>query len=256
MNPALPFFSFECLHTRDGFLHGTSPRCYHPAPGASEAFDPVSGLSSGECSGHARIYLETLGMGPRPVHRLRQVHGDRVVVVGEGETPEGLEGDALITAQPDCAIGVLTADCVPVVLCDPATRSVGVVHAGRLGTQKSILQKTIGKMQAVFGVRPETLWVGLGPAIGPCCYEVEETCAALFKNDLSDGASFVRPHAPGKALLDLWGANRSQARAAGVPPSQTVCSEQCTVCNKDRWYSYRREGRGAGRMFTVAMWKG
>lgn len=255
MDAAIPFFSFEGLSGQEGFRHGTSPRTYCPEPGHAQLFDPLAGLSPGECTGHGRLLLETLGIGPSSVNRLKQVHGDCVITVDAAGMTEEMEGDALITSEPGCALGVVTADCVPVILCDPVTRSLGAVHAGRMGTQQSILEKTIHRMREVFGVAPESLLVGLGPAIGPCCYEVEEECARPFRENFADGESFVKPHTAGKVLLDLWAANRSQALAAGVPESQVFLSGECTACNSDRWHSYRKEGSKVGRMLTVAMWE-
>ncbi len=194
-------------------------------------------------------------MGPRPVQWLKQVHGDRVVVAQAGGSVEGIKGDALITADPDCVIGVLTADCLPVILCDPVTRSAGIVHAGRKGTQASILAKAVSAMVDAFGTDPKSLRVGLGPGIGPCCYEVEERCALPFKQNFKEAATFVRPHQAGKVFLDLWEANRVQALHSGVPDSQIVLSGECTSCRNDRWFSYRKEGGRAGRMLTVVMWR-
>ncbi|HEX6546816.1 MAG TPA: polyphenol oxidase family protein, partial [Bryobacteraceae bacterium] len=107
----------------------------------------------------------------RPVITLRQIHSNLVWNAGGLEDRER-EGDGLVSAQPGRRIGVRTADCVPILLADRATRSVGAIHAGWRGTAARIAQRAIEQMVRDFGVRPRDVVAAIGPAIGVCCYRV------------------------------------------------------------------------------------
>ncbi len=100
----------------------------------------------------------------------KQVHGSQVLFV----TKPGVagQGDALITNQPGILIGVKTADCLPVLMVDLSHKAIAAVHCGWRGTAQNILLKTIARMNGLFGTRPADLLVAMGPAIGPCCFEV------------------------------------------------------------------------------------
>ncbi len=162
------------------------------------------------------------------------------------------EGDALITSLTGKPVGVMTADCLPVVLYDPKNHAVGVVHAGRLGTQQGILSACVKAMKEAFGTRPESLSMGMGPGIGPCCYEVDADCILPFQERFEGWEKLVSEQNDGKFLLDLVAANVEDAKGAGIPPENIYGSRECTACNVDRWYSYRKEGT-TGRMVTLAM---
>jgi YfiH family protein len=97
------------------------------------------------------------------------------------------QADALVTRIQGYALGVFTADCLPLLLFDPVQRAVGIVHAGWRGTAKAICQKTVEKMKEVFQSRASTLLAALGPCIGPCCYEVDEPVRAAFCSGGSHG---------------------------------------------------------------------
>ncbi len=112
----------------------------------------------------------------------RQVHGSRVSLVTENDRGRGLppdfdaipDSDGLITNSTELALGIIVADCVPVLLYDPVQHALGVVHAGWRGTVQKIVANAVDKMADEFGSKPEDLRAGIGPSIGPCCYEVGE----------------------------------------------------------------------------------
>jgi hypothetical protein len=165
-----------------------------------------------------------------------QVHGDRVL---RPESAGGCgEGDALIAAQPGLWIGVRTADCVPILLADPQRRMVAAVHAGWRGSAARIVTKTLAEM----GSRPEDVHAALGPAIGPCCYEVGPEVAAEFGRR-------------GRVRLDLAGVNRDLLIGAGVPAGQIDSGAPCTRCNSD-FHSFRRDREAAGRMVSAIAVRG
>jgi YfiH family protein len=197
---------------------------------------------------HRRRLAERVG---GPVVFARQVHGTRVAVVDAGSSrapdSEDLgqdEGgyDAMITVGPSTGLGVLVADCVPVLLADPAAGVVGVAHAGRGGLLDGVLDAVLAAMIG-HGARPGRIRAALGPSAGGCCYEVPA--------DLQQRAVAVLPATlsrtrQGTPALDLRAGCRSVLEAAGVAHVQLVGG--CTIDDK-RFYSYRRApvtGRFAG----------
>jgi purine-nucleoside/S-methyl-5'-thioadenosine phosphorylase / adenosine deaminase len=92
--------------------------------------------------------------------------------------------------------------------------------------------------------------VAIGPSAGPCCYEVDETVLAPLKREFPEWRSVVREFQNGKAKLDLRSLNRLQVMASGVQSPRIETIEACTICSPDRYASFRREGAGAGRMFS------
>jgi hypothetical protein len=195
---------------------------------------------------------------PYPVVQSHQVHGVRVAVVDRPDmTREDLEGvDALVTALPGCAIGVRTADCVPILLYDPVRRVVAAIHSGWKGTVQRISQKTLFLMKQEFDCRPEDIRAALGPAIGPESFQVGEEVVQFFKEQnfpLDDIWSF-RPGFSNVPMLDghhidLFKANRWLLEETGVP---AACIQVAGIDTyKDpSFYSARNEGMDCGRTIS------
>ena len=192
---------------------------------------------------------------PYPVILGHQVHGFRVAVVDRPDTKrEELEGyDALVTARPGIAVGVHTADCVPILLYDPQRRVVAAVHSGWKGTVQRISQKVLFVMKQTFGCRPEDVRVAIGPAIGPASFQVGEEVVQFFKEQnfplediwsFSPGFSGV-PMADGHHI-DLFKANAWLLQEAGVP---AACIQFAGIDSytDPSFFSARREGISCGR---------
>jgi hypothetical protein len=193
-----------------------------------------------------------------PLATLKQVHGAAVRMLRADEPlwreePGRPQGDALVTRRDDTAIGVATADCVSLLLCHPGSRTLGAVHAGWRGTAAGVLAAAIEAFAAA-GAPPEDITVGVGPAIGPCCFEVgDEVIEALRRTDAGAGA-FVRKGHP-RSRVDLVEANRRQALAYGIRPDRISTVGRCTVCEPDLLESYRRSAGAPGRMIAFAAWR-
>ena len=191
----------------------------------------------------AAVLLAAAGVraaGPRVVAGMEQVHGARVVKVGQGAASQILPScDGLVTGQPGVALIVRTADCLPLVAFDPGRGMLGAAHAGWRGVRAGIPARLVEVMG------PGDLWVAVGPAIGPCCYAVGPEFDAWFPGHL-------RKRDSGR-FLDLAGAAEAQLRAVGVPGDRIVRAPWCTFCERELCSSYRREGEQAGRMVTCAM---
>lgn len=201
----------------------------------------MSDKSDGDCveAGARRTFCETLGIAHERLALLKQVHGDRVIQAGSAI----LEGDGHVTADRTLAIGVLIADCVPVFLFDPVSRSVGVVHAGRAGTYSGIVGKAVATLEESLGVKASDLHALIGPSAGPCCYEVSEEIAQ----------DFLERDLPAKGRhLDLWQANALQLEGSGVPSSQTEAVGICTICD-GRFHSQRRNPDGQRNLAILVL---
>lgn len=175
---------------------------------------------------------------PPAVTTLHQVHS-ATVVVNQGRPARRDCGDALIENQPGLAIGVKTADCVPILLADPVQRVVAAVHAGWRGTAAAIAATAIRRMASEYGSKPEDIQAAIGPSIGACCFEVGPEVARQF------GVL-----APGRVHLDLRAINAGQLEAAGVDRAHIAISEECTRCLPEKFHSFRRDGEAAGRMIS------
>lgn len=215
---------------------------------------------------------------PYPVLQGHQTHGTNVVVVRDrGLTREDLEGvDALVTDMPGFAIGVRTADCVPVLLYDPVCRVVAAVHSGWKGTVAKIVSKAIEVMGEEFGCRASSLLAVIGPSISLESFQVGEEVAArflaagfpssvvvddgpisapCFTSGSSLSSSMLGPTAPHKSMagglhIDLWAANRWLLESAGVLSSNILVAGIDTYSRNDLFFSARREGISCGRIIN------
>ena len=192
-----------------------------------------------------------LGATQLPLVSLRQIHGDGIIVFqGGGEKAEGpweREGDALITSSPGIALGVFTADCLPVFLFEPERQVAAVVHAGWRGTAREITRKVVEKMAEDFACGAEKIQAALGPCIGPCCYEVDGPVEAAFRSGDLPWESFASVRGPGKWSLDLQEANTYLLAKGGVKKENIHRLVYCTACRSDLFFSYRREKGTRGR---------
>jgi polyphenol oxidase len=178
-----------------------------------------------------------------PLFLLKQVHG---TALAQPPWPAPPEADAAATAARGQLLGIKTADCLPVLFVDPTRRLVAAAHAGWRGTASGIVRHVVDWFRAQ-GAPATDLWVALGPAAGSCCYEVGDELRAHFA---ADEQRFFVPGRGAKPHLDVRGVNEHQLRAAGVRPDRIAHVAECTQCRPDLYYSYRREGKGTGRMIS------
>jgi polyphenol oxidase len=174
---------------------------------------------------------------------LKQVHGTTLVTPPWEAAPEA-DASATIAAGP--ILGIKTADCLPILFCEPARRVVAAAHAGWRGTAAGVA-RTVLDWLAGQKIDAGAVRVALGPHIGPCCYEVGDELRRQFAE--SEQRFFVAgPH--GRPHLDMAGINEAQLLAAGVPAAHIARVDECTRCHPDLYHSYRRDGPAAGRMIS------
>ena len=196
------------------------------------------------------------GISPDRLVTVNQVHGEAIALVNNRNYQDmrSVQADAVITDLPGTAIGVETADCVPLLLFDPITPAVGAVHAGWRSTVQKIVQKSVQKMQNAFGSDPARMIAAIGPAIGPECYEVDEPVMGPIRRNFPFWQKIAIPRGNDKWGLDLAQLNRMELVEAGLAEQNIHSLGMCTSCRKDLFYSFRAEGR-TGRMLSAIMVK-
>jgi purine-nucleoside/S-methyl-5'-thioadenosine phosphorylase / adenosine deaminase len=197
-------------------------------------------------AGRARVATALSGSGRLLL--LKQVHGNAIERAPWPGTPEA---DAGFVDRTRLLVGIETADCLPILLVDPRRRTAAAIHAGWRGTAARIAEKAVAMLLA-HGSRPEELLAALGPGIGPCCYEVGGELQTAFGVDAPE---VFRPGPHGRLHLDVRGANVRQLLRAGVPLVNLHHVDECTRCRTDLYHSFRREGKGAGRMLNYVGWE-
>ena len=209
-----------------------------------------------------KILAAALDTEPDRFVMLKQVHSGEAVFItkkdrgrGTFDYAEAIDGaDALITNSPDIYLMVQVADCVSVLLFDPVQKVVAAVHAGWRGTMKQISKSTVLKMQEEFHCEPQNIIAGIGPSIGPCCFESEkEDLLEKWKEMYSEEDKVIESK-DNRTFINLWQANKIQLMRLGVEEKNIEVAGVCTCCNTDEFYSYKKEsltGRfGAGIMLT------
>jgi YfiH family protein len=181
---------------------------------------------------------------PQSPRWLRQVHGNHVWRGTGGDPPSEIEADAAVTGEPGEVLVVLTADCLPILLCAANGTEVAAVHAGWRGLASGIVEQTVRAMRTA----PEDLLVWVGPAAGPLRYEVGADVRDAFLASSTAAAGLFSATRPGHWLCDLPGLAR--ARLASVGVDRVSGGQHCTISDSDHFYSHRRDGR-CGRMATL-----
>lgn len=218
-------------------------------PGLVHGFEQRLGPNGWETreEGRARVTAALAASGR--LRLLRQVHGTHVCHAPWEGTPEG---DAGVATAPGELLGIETADCLPVLIVDPVRRAVAAAHAGWRGTVAGVATRAVESIVAA-GSQPRDLVAALGPSIGACCYEVGPEVEEAFG---PAGARFFRPGPRGRSHLDVRAANRAQLLAAGLADDAIHDVADCTYHLADRYHSYRRDGKGAGRMISFVGFRG
>jgi YfiH family protein len=189
---------------------------------------------------HNRQLLSPL-MPSEPVW-LEQVHGTRVANADAANCVE--QADASVARQQGSVCVVMTADCLPILLCDEAGTVVGVAHAGWKGLAAGVIEATVNAMQ----VEPHKLMAWLGPAIGPDAFEVgAEVRAAFIAHQAQAAEAFIAHGTAGKYHADIYLLARQRLNTLGI--ARVFGGQHCTLTEGNRFYSYRRDGV-TGRMGT------
>ena len=187
----------------------------------------------------------------------RQVHGNRCKVItaedlADSEKLAETEADALISAAPGILLGILTADCLPLIILDKHARAVAVVHAGWRGLEKGVAVAALTEFKQSFALPVSDLSVYAGPAIGACCFEVGGEVIERFHSlpELQGLSGWYRESASAY-YLDLLAVQKRQLVVAGLDPANFHAVKVCTFC-QDSCFSYRRDHAITGRQLAFA----
>ncbi len=197
------------------------------------------------------VFLKLLTVGPKQLILPEQVHGNKVVEVSEKRKDQTPGSDGLVSRDDSVVLGVLAADCVPLMFVDPKKRIAGVAHAGWRGTLANIAANTVEAMKAL-GSHPEDVMVSIGPHIGACCYDVPKERALKFQHRFG---KTLMPEGKDHWQIDLGKANVLSLTKAGILPKHIKQSAICTCCDQD-YFSYRRDTKETfGEIMGVIVWK-
>lgn len=200
--------------------------------------------------------FKAIGITGSRVAGLRQRHSADVVEVSESNIEQlakrKLEGDALISNTPGQWLSVSIGDCLAVFLFDPVRKAVALFHAGWAGTARRIAEVTIRRMESAYGCRPADMFAIFSPCIRPASYEVDEPVFDLFRKEWQGWERFIRDRKETRGYLDLPAANRWLLEARGIPSARILDFGLCTRSLSALFFSHRREGDSAGRMFALA----
>lgn len=268
------------LLSRHGFDHGFSPRAGGVSRGAFESLNLGRASADDEAAvaeNHRRM-AAAVGYDAERLFETSQVHGSEVHVVATGaharasdiqasgaqttdvQVVRARAADALVALPSELAaddakpiaIGVRTADCVPLLIAHPASGAVAAVHAGWRGMAGGVITAAVQCLGQRVGAAPDALVVAVFPHIRACCFEVGAEVVAPLTAALSQRAQAAavvarspRPH------IDLSVVARDQLRALGVPDPSIDDVPGCTRCEPERFFSYRRQGQASGRHLTV-----
>lgn len=233
---------------------GVSRSPYNSLNLGSNTFD-----SPHSVEGNRSLLARSVGASLDRLVTVKQVHGTDLLVI-DAPNPDfahfhALECDGIITNQPQVLIGITVADCVPVLLLDPVKGAVAAIHAGWKGTAAEICKKGVNALKELFGSASGDILAAIGPAIGPCCYEVDAPVMEAFKKGASGWELLAVPRGEGKWGLDLAAANRRQLLETGIIEENISESGQCVSCNPDLFFSYRRDQGDTGRQMGFIMLK-
>ncbi len=221
-------------------LGGVSQGAFSSLNIAMERGDPQENVAK-----NFQILANALGFDPKNAVLTRQTHSDRIRTVTKADHL-GLnhhlypQCDALITADPGCALVVYTADCTPILLWDSLTGAVGAVHAGWRGTAASLAGKTAEKMVRVFGCKPENIRAAIGPNIGPCCFATDADVPQAMRSRFGPAAEKYIRFDGQKYYVNLKALNALSLQEAGV--TGIAVSDACTACQPNRFWSHRITG--------------
>jgi YfiH family protein len=244
---ALRVFQFESLN-HPGLLHAVFTR------GGGVSPEPWRSLNLGGTVGDARDRvqqnrqraLEAIGRTAESLYEIWQVHSAHALRVDQprGAAPL-VQADILVTDAPQVTLLMRFADCLPILLFDPARGAVGLAHAGWLGTVRKAAAAAVRAMRQAFGSRPRDLLVGIGPSIGPDHYAVGQDVVAMLHDSFGARAEQHLRRNNGSIHLDLWSANRQLLEEEGVEAIEVA--GLCTACHLEDWYSHRGEHGRTGR---------
>jgi YfiH family protein len=241
----------------EGLLHGFMGRRGGKSVGAYAGLnvsyrvgDDAKVVSQNVCD-----MKQAVGIHDGRIITMKQVHGDHIIEVKNRNVKEAGEADGMVTQEKGAFLGVLTADCVPILFVAPEQKIVAAAHAGWRGTLEGIAAKMVKFFLDAHSLLPSEIEVALGPSINACCYEVKKDVAEPLIETwggLAESCLQTRDH---KIYLNLRSLNQVILQRAGVSESRIFQVGPCTSCAADEFFSYRREHKETGRQMSFIGWE-
>lgn len=253
-------YEFPALSALSCVRHGMSTRLGGVSDGIFESMNLsfTRGDSHENVAENYRRFCETVGVTAERCVMTRQTHSVNVRCVTAADAGCGVarertydEVDALVTDEPDLPLVILTADCVPLFFADPKRRVVAAAHSGWRGTANAIGAEVIRVMKERYGCDPKDILCGVGPSIGPCCFEVDPPVYEAFAEKPFFDPVCAVDDKNGKYHVDLWEINRRILLSAGVPAENITVGDLCTRCFPDVFWSHRATGGERGSLAGV-----
>lgn len=260
-NGNTPYYQFNNLRNLKGVLHFSTTR--------------IGGVSAGGCNTLNMDFTDNdtidnvlqnreriaaaVGFNANAYTFTNQIHSANIVVVDKSMQGSGNftkesripNADAMVTNENGICLIAKTADCVPILLCDPVKRIIASVHAGWRGTVQQIALKTVECMVNRFCSNPADILAGIGPSIGACCYEVGDEVVDIVNEIFGTTDGFlIEFKNKSKKHLDLWYTNRFLLEKAGLNAQNIEIACLCTSCNNHEFFSWRKDGNTTGRLAT------
>ena len=256
---AIPISIFEHFHATGLVAHGISTRQGGVSTGKWSSLNLGFHRGDAEANVHENYrrfaaaldipLADTVFSAQTHTVNLRRVYSsDR----GKGLGPTDIrETDGIYTNEPSVALVTFYADCVPLLFLDPVKKVIAASHSGWRGTAAEIGRVTVEALNREFGCDPKDILAGIGPSIGPCCFEVDELVAAEFLKKPAWVPYVSGPYGANKYKVDLWRINKQILLDAGIPRGNIDCEPACTCHNKELFYSHRRDGDIRGTMAAI-----
>jgi YfiH family protein len=251
-NHDLRYFTFSSIPT-EKVVNAIFTRCGGVSP------KPWDSLNVGGTVGDDRPRVienrlrsfAAVGRDSKSMFDVWQVHSADVVRANapHNSSPPEYKADAILTDNPDVTLFMRFADCTPILLFDPIKYTIGIAHAGWMGTVKQVAAAAVNAMTAAYGSRPEDILAGIGPSIGPDHYEIGADVITRVRETYHDDADMLLIHRDGHIYFDLWQANELTLKNAGVRSIEI--SGLCTACHPEDWFSHRAEKGKTGRFAAL-----
>ena len=175
-----------------------------------------------------------------------QTHSNNVKIVNESNIY--VDTDGVISTSSKFGLGILIADCAPIFLYNVNTNHFGLIHSGWRGSANKITSIALNKLIEK-GSNPSDVKAVIGPSIGKCCFEIGKEVSELFDT------RYIEPEVGSKFRLDLKALLQNQLISNGLMEKNLMIDSRCTFCEKNKFFSYRRDGQSAGRMLAIMGWK-
>jgi len=218
-----------------------------PVPFDSQNFGYGLGDQAAHIDKNLAMLVKEAALYGRP-HQAVQVHQAGTLLCSGVGVEHKQHADILLCSEPNTPLAVRSADCLPILLADPQSGIIAAAHAGWRGTVAQVAGKAVSEMQRL-GAKAERIVASLGPCIGPCCFEIGTDAAERLAGCCEGADHFITgnqtPHG------DLWAINQLQLLQHGLKESHIELTKQCTSCNAEQFFSYRRDAGRTGRHLAV-----